>query len=230
MQNKIIALVPAAGLGMRLGDALPKQYLDLNGFPMIHHALAALTAVARIGKVLVILAPGDRHWDSFGWSSLSGKVEVARCGGASRGESVLNGLQHIAPSMDNGDWVMVHDAARPCIRVGLIEQFVDELAEDPVGGLLAQPLADTLKAADDNLRVARTVPREGLWRAQTPQMFRFGMLRDALQQRPESTDESQAIEAMGHAPRLVAGDSFNLKVTFTADLRLARMLLRGEKQ
>ena len=215
---------------MRFGDALPKQYLDLNGFPMIYHALAALTAVARISKVLVILARGDRHWDSFGWSALSAKLEVTRCGGASRGESVLNGLQHLASSMDNSDWVMVHDAARPCIRVGLIEQFVDELEEDPVGGLLAQPLADTLKAADDNLRVARTVPREGLWRAQTPQMFRFGMLRDALTQRPESTDESQAIEAMGHAPRLVAGDSANLKVTFAADLRLARMFLRGEKE
>lgn len=215
---------------MRLGDALPKQYLDLNGFPMIHYALAALTAVARISKVLVILAPGDRHWDSFGLSTLSAKVEVARCGGASRGESVLNGLQHLALSMDNSDWVMVHDAARPCIRVGLIEQFVDELEDDPVGGLLAQPLADTLKAADGNLRVARTVPREGMWCAQTPQMFRFGMLRDALEQRPESTDESQAIEAMGHAPRLVAGDSANLKVTNAADFRLARMFLRGEKQ
>lgn len=215
---------------MRLGDALPKQYLDLNGFPMIYHALAALTAVARIGKVVVVLAPGDRHWDSFGWSTLSGKLEVARCGGASRGESVLNGLQHLASAMDNGDWVMVHDAARPCIRVGLIEQFVDELADDPVGGLLAQPLADTLKAADDNQRVARTVPRAGLWCAQTPQMFRFGMLRDALQQMPGSTDESQAIEAMGHAPRLVAGESANLKVTFAADLRMARMFLRGDKE
>ena len=215
---------------MRFGNALPKQYMDLNGFPMIYHALAALTAVARIGKVLVILAPGDRHWDSFGWSMFGGKLDVTRCGGASRGESVLNGLEHLAPSMDNGDWVMVHDAARPCIRAALIEQLVDELEQDPVGGLLAQPLADTLKAADENLRVARTVPREGLWRAQTPQMFRFGMLRDALNQRPESTDESQAIEAMGHAPRLVAGDSANLKVTFAADLRLARMFLRGEKQ
>ncbi len=215
---------------MRFGDALPKQYLDLNGFPMIYHALAALTAVARISKVLVVLAPGDRHWDSFGWSALRARLEVARCGGASRGESVLNGLRHLASSMDNDDWVMVHDAARPCIRVGLIEQFVDELEQDPVGGLLAQPLADTLKAADENLRVARTMPREGLWRAQTPQMFRFGMLRDALQQRPESTDESQAVEALGHAPRLVAGDSANIKVTFAADLRLARIFLSGEKQ
>jgi 2-C-methyl-D-erythritol 4-phosphate cytidylyltransferase len=230
MQNKIIALVPAAGLGMRFGDALPKQYLDLNGFPMIYHALRALTAVTRISRVFVILAPGDRHWDSFNWSALSARIEVARCGGASRGESVLNGLRHIAASMDNADWVMVHDAARPCIRAGLIEQLVDELGDDPVGGLLAQPLADTLKAANENLRVARTVPRKGLWRAQTPQMFRFGMLRDALQQRPESTDESQAIEAMGHSPKLVAGDSANIKVTFAADLRLARMFLKGEKE
>jgi 2-C-methyl-D-erythritol 4-phosphate cytidylyltransferase len=230
MQNKIIALVPAAGLGLRLGDALPKQYLDLNGLPMIHHALAALAAVARIGKVFVILAPGDRHWDGFDWSTLGGKLEAARCGGASRGESVLNGLAHIASSMDSGDWVLVHDAARPCIRAAQIEHFLDEVAGDPVGGLLAQPLADTLKAADDELRVARTVPREGLWRAQTPQMFRFGMLRDALQQRPQSTDESQAIEALGHSPRLVEGDSANLKVTMAADLSLARMILKGEKQ
>ena len=124
---------------------------------------------------------------------------------------------------------MVHDAARPCIRLELIERFLDELQHDAVGGLLALPLSDTVKAADPSLRVARTVPREGLWRAQTPQMFRFGMLRKALSNMPQASDDAQAIEALGHAPKLVAGESANLKVTFAADMTLARLLLRGDR-
>jgi 2-C-methyl-D-erythritol 4-phosphate cytidylyltransferase len=227
MKNKIIALVPAAGLGTRLGDPLPKQYLDLNGAPMIFHALSAIAAVPRVQKTLIILAPGDQHWLSFDWSQLHDRIETAYCGGASRGESVLNGLDYLAPTVDQDDWIMVHDAARPCIHHELIEQFLDELEGERIGGLLALPLSDTLKSADENLRVQRTMPRENLWRAQTPQMFRFGMLRQALKAMPEATDEAQAIEMLGHAPKLVTGDSKNLKVTYASDLQLARLLLRG---
>jgi 2-C-methyl-D-erythritol 4-phosphate cytidylyltransferase len=227
-----IALVPAAGLGTRLGDALPKQYLDLNGVPMIHHALAALAAVRRIAYVVVVLAEEDQHWSRFDLAGLSDKIRVARCGGPSRGESVLNGLdnlsQVIGQPVDSQAWVLVHDAARPCIRRELIDQFLDELENDPVGGLLALPLTDTVKAADEGQRVARTVPREGLWRAQTPQMFRYAILREALRRMPGATDEAQAIEALNHAPRLVSGDSANLKVTYASDLQLARILLKGE--
>ena len=130
--------------------------------------------------------------------------------------------------MDASDWIMVHDAARPCIKPELIEQFIDELESDRVGGLLALPLADTIKRADGNLRVEATVSRENLWRAQTPQMFRAGLLKDALTRCPQATDEAQAIEALGHQPKLIIGDSANLKVTYAQDMKLARMLIRDE--
>jgi 2-C-methyl-D-erythritol 4-phosphate cytidylyltransferase len=225
MNQRIIALVPAAGTGTRLGDALPKQYLDVNGRPMIHHALAALAGVARIAKIVVVLSPADRHWQTLMAAGAPARVSTLAAGGATRGESVVNGLLSQAAELAADDWVLVHDAARPCIRTELIEQFVDELQDDPVGGLLALPLADTIKQDDGNLRVARTVPRDGIWRAQTPQMFRYAMLVRALQAMPEATDEAQAIEALGYQARLVMGDSANLKVTYAPDLKLARMLL-----
>jgi 2-C-methyl-D-erythritol 4-phosphate cytidylyltransferase len=227
MPENIVAIVPAAGLGTRLGDARPKQYLDLNGLPMIHHTLAALAAVRRIARIFAVLAPGDQHWDQFDWRALNGRVEVLRCGGAQRGETVLNALDSLSATLKPQDWVLVHDAARPCIRRELIDQFLDELEGDSVGGLLALPVSDTLKAADESQRVARTVPRESLWRAQTPQMFRAGLLARAMRAQPNATDEAQAIEALGHAPKLVAGDSANLKVTYASDLKLADILLKG---
>ena len=227
MSTNIIALVPAAGTGTRMGDSLPKQYLALNGKPMIFHTLAALAKVARIGKIVVVLAPDDRHWHSFepDWAPLGSRISVLKVGGKSRGASVANGLQALAAEMASRDWALVHDAARPCIRTELVEQFIDELEDDPVGGLLALPMADTIKQDDGALRVAKTVSRDGIWRAQTPQMFRYALLTRALQNFADATDEAQAIEAMGHAPRLVVGDSSNLKVTYGQDMKLARMLL-----
>ncbi|MEO8101365.1 MAG: 2-C-methyl-D-erythritol 4-phosphate cytidylyltransferase [Betaproteobacteria bacterium] len=233
MKEKIVALVPAAGTGTRLGDALPKQYLDVNGYPMIYHALAVLCRIARIAKIGVVLSPDDGHWqgliaDAEAGRLLGTRVTTWPVGGPSRSKSVLNGLKAMTGEMHADDWVMVHDAARPCIRAELIEQFIDELEADPVGGLLALPLADTLKRDDGNLRVDRTLDREGIWRAQTPQMFRYGMLVSALERLPGATDESQAIESLGHQPKLVMGDSANLKVTYAPDLKLARILLREE--
>lgn len=233
MKEKIVALVPAAGIGTRLGDALPKQYLDVNGYPMIYHALSALRSVSRIAMIGVVLSPKDTHWQSLIADAEAGRMLGDRVitwpvGGVSRGESVLNGLKAMAGDINADDWVMVHDAARPCIRIELIEQFIDELEEDPVGGLLALPLADTIKRDDGNLRVEKTLERHGIWRAQTPQMFRYGMLMHALASMPEATDEAQAIEVFGHQPRLVMGDSANLKVTYAPDLKLARMLLTEE--
>ncbi len=227
MSANIVALVPAAGTGTRLGDSLPKQYLDLNGRPMIFHALSAIAAVARVGRIVVVLSPDDRHWPHYGTfaAQIGPKLQVIYQGGASRGETVANGLAAIAADTASDSWAMVHDAARPCIRSELIEQFIDELESDPVGGLLALPLSDTIKAGDENLRVEKTLSREKIWRAQTPQMFRYGMLREALVACPEPTDEAQAIEALGHRPKLVMGDSSNLKVTYAPDLQLARMLL-----
>lgn len=229
MKEKIVALVPAAGTGTRLGDALPKQYLDVNGRPLVYHALAALAAVPRIARIVVVLSPQDNHWPQLMSPALPARVAAIPVGGASRGESVVNGLNALAGELGPVDWAMVHDAARPCIRAELIEQFIDELVDDPVGGLLALPLADTIKLADASQRVDRTLPREGVWRAQTPQMFRYGLLARALRQMPGATDEAQAVEALGHRPKLVLGDSANLKVTYAPDLRLARLLLNGEE-
>ncbi|MCY7387268.1 MAG: 2-C-methyl-D-erythritol 4-phosphate cytidylyltransferase [Burkholderiales bacterium] len=233
MKSKIIALVPAAGTGTRFGDALPKQYLDIDGHPLLFHTLKALSRVSRIDGIAVVLSPDDSHWQRYlaDWALLGGKLSTEMVGGNSRGETIANGLHAIATraGISANDWVMVHDAARPCIRPELIEQFIDELESDPIGGLLALPLADTIKHDDGNLRVKKTVPREGLWRAQTPQMFRFGLLRDALARCPTATDEAQAIESLGHQPKLVMGDSGNLKVTYAQDLKLARMLLRDEQ-
>jgi 2-C-methyl-D-erythritol 4-phosphate cytidylyltransferase len=230
MSPAITALVPAAGTGTRLGDTLPKQYIDLNGMPLMMHALSALAGVARIGKIMVVLSPDDAHWNTIvtrhqAWPALAARIEVLPVGGASRAESVLNGMRAIESRVAADSWLLVHDAARPCLRTQLVEQFVDELESDLVGGLLALPLADTIKLDDGNLRVAKTVPREHIWRAQTPQMFRFGALQKALAATPGATDEAQAIEAGGHQPRLVMGDSANLKVTYATDLKLAGMLL-----
>ncbi len=223
---RIFALVPAAGQGSRMGEALPKQYLALAGRPMLFHCLSALAAVARIDRVIAILAPGDPHWEAQDRGALPGRIEALYAGGASRGESVANALARLENRAQDGDWVLVHDAARPCITPSLVERLLDEVGDDPVGGLLAIPLADTLKRArEDGPRVAATIPREGLWRAQTPQMFRYGLLRRALAGMPEATDESQAVEALGQVPRIVRGEDENLKVTFAGDLPLAEMIL-----
>jgi len=222
---KIFALVPAAGQGTRLGEALPKQYLALAGQPMLFHALSLLATQARIHKVLAILAPGDTEWTRQGGAALGAKVHALYSGGAHRGESVLNALAALQGEAGDDDWVLVHDAARPCVSVQAIDRFIAAAAADPVGGLLAMPVADTLKQSGDDGHVQRTVPREGLWRAQTPQMFRYGMLRRALAAMPHATDEAQAIEALGHAPLLVPGENLNIKVTFPEDLPLAALIL-----
>ena len=225
---KVFAIVPAAGQGTRMGDAVPKQYIPLAGKPLMLHSLEALAAVARIECICVVLAPGDRHWQRHDWSVLP-KVEAVFSGGEHRASSVANGLRHLAPRLAKDDWVLVHDAARPCVRSELVEQFLDEVGDDPVGGLLAMPLADTLKASDDNLRVASTLPRGKLWRAQTPQMFRHELLARGLGARPDATDESQAVEAVGYsAPRLIQGQNTNIKVTFAEDLYLAEMILKHQ--
>lgn len=223
---KVFAIVPAAGQGTRIGDPVPKQYIPLRGKPMMFHAIETLAAVSRITCVCVVLSPLDRYWGTQDWSALSDKVEPVFAGGATRAQSVMNALRELAPRLAKDDWILVHDAARPCIDAELVEQFLDEVGDDPVGGLLAMPVADTLKSADENQRVAATIPRINLWRAQTPQMFRADLLRRGLEIRPDATDEAQAVEAVGYsAPRLVQGENSNIKVTFAEDLTLAEMIL-----
>ena len=223
------AIVPAAGSGSRVGAEKPKQYLDLLGRPLIFHTLKALTACPDIERVWVVLAPDDPWWPRYDWSELGAKLETVRCGGATRAESVTNGLQAAAMVAADDDWVLVHDAARPCISAAMLDALFADLAQDPVGGILAVPVADTLKRADTEQRVAATEPRDGLWQAQTPQMFRYGLLGDALQKCRDVTDEAGAVEALGLKPKLVRGDATNLKVTYPADLALAAMILRARK-
>ena len=224
---KIFALVLAAGQGTRMGDPVPKQYVPIAGKPMMFHSIDTLAGVSRIERVFVVLAPLDRHWGEHDWSALPDKVEAIFCGGTRRSESVSKSLKHLEERIAKDDWVLVHDAARPCIDRELVEQFLDELENDAVGGLLAIPLADTLKSADENVRVAATIPRLNLWRAQTPQMFRNDMLRRGLEKKPQATDEAEAIESLGYyAPRLVQGENTNIKVTFAEDLQIAEMILK----
>ena len=222
---KVFAFVLAAGQGTRIGDPVPKQYIPLAGKPMMFHSIEAIAAVSRIDRLLVVLSPLDRHWGAHDWSALPDKVEAAFVGGSHRGESVLNALKHIEDHAARDDWILVHDAARPCIATELVEQFLDEIGDDPVGGLLAMPLADTLKRAEDTLRVEETVPRAGLWRAQTPQLFRYGLLRKGIERKPTATDEAEAVESVGQAPRLAQGENSNIKVTFAEDLAIAEMIL-----
>jgi 2-C-methyl-D-erythritol 4-phosphate cytidylyltransferase len=223
------AIVPAAGSGSRFGSGTPKQYLSLSGRPLIHHTLAALVACPEIDRVWVVLAPDDSEWDRYDWSELGSKLETLRCGGTTRADSVSNGLRAAAMVAADDDWVLVHDAARPCLSREMLSELLNELAADPVGGILAVPVADTLKRADSEQRIVATEPRDGLWQAQTPQMFRYGLLRAALEKCRAVTDEAGAIEALGLKPKLVRGDATNLKVTYPADLALAALILRGRK-
>ena len=207
----------------------PKQYLPLLGQPLIRHTLGVLCDSPVIDRVYVVLSVGDQEWDRHDWSSFGDRLVPLFCGGASRADSVLNGLRAIADDASEGDWVLVHDAARPCLAPWHIEGLVRDLMHDEVGGILAVPVADTLKREDSTHHIAATVPRDGLWQAQTPQMFRYVMLKRALETARQVPDEASAIEAMGLQPKLVRGDSTNLKVTYPADLALAAMILRARK-
>lgn len=225
---RFVALIPAAGSGSRMGSELPKQYLPLSGRPLIEHGIRALAAYPRIDRVYVVLSPQDAWWQTA--DIADEKLRVLRCGGAARADSVRNGLEAIAGEVSADDWVLVHDAARPCLRAEHLDRMLAELADDEVGGILAVPLADTLKRAGLGRRIAETLPREGLWQAQTPQMFRHAVLLKALQAAGNTvTDEASAIERLGLRPKLIEGDLRNLKVTYPRDLELAALILEHWK-
>ena len=230
---KFFALIPAAGSGSRIGEDLPKQYLRLAGKPMIYHAIDTLCSDERIAHVIVVLSPSDSHWSQHDWSEFSSKLIILNCGGATRAESVLNGLSTLETliAIADDDWVMVHDAARPCLTSAQLEKLLDEVTNDEIGGLLAVPVADTLKRSNANQRATTTEPREGLWQAQTPQMFRYRLLTNALSSADgiNVTDDASAIEALGLHPKLVLSDSNNFKVTYPQDLALAELILQKRK-
>ena len=228
---RLYALVPCAGSGSRAGASGPKQYAVVAGKALVAHTLAALAGVPRLTATLVVLSPDDSWFEAMvpGFAGETGWV--ARVGGASRAATVAAGLAELqARGALPHDWVLVHDAARCLLQPAWVDRLIDACADDEVGGLLALPLADTLKQAVpalDDMRVSATVSREGKWAAQTPQMFRLGLLLPALRAAgPAVTDEASAVEALGHSPKLVPGDYQNLKVTWPTDFALADRLLQ----
>jgi 2-C-methyl-D-erythritol 4-phosphate cytidylyltransferase len=222
---RFFALVPCAGAGARAGAGMRKQYVPIMGRAMAAHTLDALSRVDRLEATLVVLARDDdefeRRVEGFtGW--------VCRCGGATRAQSVANGLDELlARGAKPDDWALVHDAARCLVRPEWVDRLIDACAQHPVGGLLALPLADTLKQCSDGCAAA-TIDRADKWVAQTPQMFRIGLLREALGQADAGvTDEASAIERLGCAPLLVPGEFENFKITSPGDFALARRLLES---
>lgn len=225
------AIVPAAGTSRRMGlQSSPKQYLELAGRRVIEWSLASLLEHAACRRVIVVLSRDDAHWARLPVASHS-KIAIA-VGGDERADSVRAGLAVARAQAGEQDWILVHDAARPCLASADLARLFEQLQDDEVGGLLATPVVDTLKQVDESQRVVRTIPRERLWRALTPQLFRFGVLMRAMAhcaaQRLVVTDEAQAIEALGLCPQVVAGDADNIKITLPEDLaRAARILERN---
>jgi 2-C-methyl-D-erythritol 4-phosphate cytidylyltransferase len=218
-------IVPAAGSSRRMGTgAVPKQYLTLAGRSVLEWAIAPFLDRAEIGAVVVVRSAEDQHWRTL---ALARHPKImTTVGGAERADSVGAGLVALGDRAGERDWVLVHDAARPCLPREDLDRLMRELRDDEVGGLLAARVVDTLKRADDAGRVLETIARSALWRALTPQMFRYGLLQRALQQAAGVTDEAQAVEALGLRPRLIAGDADNIKITVPADLQRAERILR----
>jgi len=222
-------MIPAAGAGTRLRGETPKQYLPLAGKPMLWHAINSM-ASAPVRNVFVVLARGDKQFAEHDWSAFSGRLEPLYCGGDTRRDTVYNGMVAATAAVDADDWVLVHDAARPCLPARDLASLIRETGDDKVGGILALPVAESVKrAAKDEAgvqRIARGEDREQLWLAQTPQMFRCGLLVEALKKaKAPVTDEAGAVEQLGLRPRLVTGSRDNIKVTFAEDLAIAEAIL-----
>lgn len=220
-------VVPAAGVGARMGASCPKQYLPLIGKTVIEHTLERLLALPNIAGIYLVLGVDDNYWNDL---SLAQNNRIHRvAGGAERCDSVLNALQQLQDIASPNDWVLVHDAARPCIHAQSILQLIEQVKNHPVGGILGVPVSDTLKQVNNSI-IDSTVDRRLLWQAQTPQMFRLGLLRDCLQRGLAEgkliTDESSALESYGYQPLMVQGRSDNIKITRPEDLAIAAMLLQ----
>ena len=231
--DKLWAVVPAAGAGRRMSTNIPKQYLRLGEKTVLEHTLDTLLACPQLAGVMVVLSADDGYWPGLRGRYFNARLEVVT-GGAERCHSVLNGLVHLAGRANADDWVLVHDAARPCVQLSDIEKLIETLAATTDGGLLGVPVADTMKQVDGNDRVTATVARDGLWHAYTPQMFRLGRLQTALQYAIDNdllvTDEASAMELAGYLPRMVQGQRDNIKITVPSDLELAAFYLQAGKQ
>jgi 2-C-methyl-D-erythritol 4-phosphate cytidylyltransferase len=230
MTTRLWAVLPAAGVGRRMGSTVPKQYLELADRTVIEHTLELFVSHDRLAGVVVALSVEDGYWDSTAYAA---HPRVRRApGGAERCHSVLNALSALDGQADADDWVLVHDAARPCLRLADLDRLIDSLLDDAVGGLLGIPVRDTMKRAGADERIETTVDRSSLWHAYTPQMFRLGLLRRALHEALEAndlvTDDASAIERLGLAPRLIEGHADNIKITRAEDLPLAQFYLQRQ--
>jgi 2-C-methyl-D-erythritol 4-phosphate cytidylyltransferase len=225
VSSRYFGFLPAAGTASRFGAAGLKQYATIAGRPMLRHAIERLLALREIETLFVVLARDDTGFRKHDWSEFGERLAPLYCGGASRRDSVLNGLVAAASLVDPNDWILVHDAARPCVGKAELRRLIDEAGSDAVGGVLAIPLVDTVKRGDEERRIVATEPRDGLWQAQTPQMFRHGMLLRALREAEHVTDEASAVERLGYKPRLVQGSIWNFKVTVPSDLEIAERML-----
>lgn len=227
-EKKYWAVIPAAGVGKRMKADRPKQYLMLGERTVLQQTIAIFEQHPRIAGIVVIVTEGDPYWAEL--NVQTSKPLLVADGGAERCHSVLNGLELLPQYANDGDWVLVHDAARPCLRQHDIDHLITALAHDEVGGILAVPVRDTMKRDDGAGRIARTEERNGMWHALTPQMFPLGLLRGTLQQAIadgfEVTDEASALEHAGMRPKLVEGHADNIKITRPEDLALAAFFLQ----
>lgn len=228
----IWAVLPAAGIGRRLGSNVPKQYLEIDGIPLILHSLRRLNSIPAIRKTIVVIHSDDQHWsllEAQVKAEFGDRIETV-IGGDERYQSVLNGLMGLALDAQDNDWVLVHDAVRPCVRSEDIENLISAVQEHPIGGLLGYPMDNTLKRVDENNTVLESVDRTAYWNALTPQMFRYSILKDAITSvvtdGSEVTDEASAIESVGHNPIMVSGNKDNIKITHGTDLLLANHILK----
>lgn len=224
-------VVPAAGIGQRMQADKPKQYLPLGDTTILEQTLTALLAVPQIAGIVVAIHPDDQYWEHLPVASHE-KIHTVK-GGAERSDSVLAALDYLQDYLSPQDWVLVHDAARPCVQVESIQSLLEDLVDNPVGGILGVPSSDTLKRVDGEQSIQQTVDRRTIWQAQTPQMFRYGVLYEALSQAQQSgsaiTDEASAVEIVGHSVKIIQGRVDNIKVTHPDDLWIAEAVLARNK-
>ena len=229
LDQRCWCVVPAAGVGSRLGAACPKQYVSIGGKPILEHTLSALLSCTEFEKVVVVLGKSDLNWNTVP-SATDQRIMTAQ-GGETRAHSVLNGLDKLAGVAKEDDWVLVHDAARPCVTVEQLAPLFSAVIGHSVGGLLGMPVVDTVKHVSFQGEVESTLPREHIWLAQTPQIFRYALLKRALSDAIEEgviiTDEASAIELAEHKPKMVLGSKDNIKVTHWEDLQRAEKILGG---
>ncbi|KRH78873.1 2-C-methyl-D-erythritol 4-phosphate cytidylyltransferase [Ferrovum sp. JA12] len=230
MTGSHYAIVPAAGVGARVGSQLPKQFITIGHRTVLDYTLQALLSCSEIKHIVVILSPSHVLYENQ-IKFRHQRISILHEGGDTRAHTVLNGLRYLSNRIRKEDWILVHDAARPCLELTHIEGLFKELNADPVGGILALPISDTVKESDQEGRVIATRDRQYLWAAQTPQMFRYGLLNQALSMAQDTmTDEASAVERLGLCPKLVLGSKSNIKITYPEDLALAEYILRRQER